>query len=139
MLSILALAEIIKKKKKKKENMHIRDLFSFKKKNHYSQIHPALQQIPTHSTLELCLLWLALDRDITSQNCFITLLFLFSRDADSRKGTFCPFCVPIHKKKKKKKKNTLGLVNRPNDISLSRANQSQAKFKSAVGRNLLQS
>ena len=32
-----------------------------------------------------------------------------------------------------------GLVNRPNDISLSRANQSQAKFKSAVGGNLLQS
>ena len=31
------------------------------------------------------------------------------------------------------------LDNRPNDISLSRANQSQAKFKSAVGRNLLQS
>ena len=27
--------------------------------------------------------------------------FLFSRDADSRKGTLCPFCVPIHKKKKK--------------------------------------
>ena len=33
----------------------------------------------------------------------------------------------------------LGLVNHPNDISLSRTNQSQAKFKSAVGRNLLQS
>ena len=33
----------------------------------------------------------------------------------------------------------LGLVNRPNDISLSRTNQSQAKFKSAVGGNLLQS
>ena len=32
-----------------------------------------------------------------------------------------------------------GLVNRPNDISLSRASQSQAKFKSAVGGNLLQS
>ena len=32
-----------------------------------------------------------------------------------------------------------GLVNCPNGISLSRANQSQAKFKSAVGRNLLQS
>ena len=40
-------------------------------------------------------------------NCFIlyiTLLFLFSRDADSRKGTLCPFCVPIHKKKIKSKK-----------------------------------
>ena len=40
------------------------------------------------------------------QNCFIlyiTLLFLFSRDADSRKGSLCPFCVPSHKKKKKKK------------------------------------
>ena len=39
------------------------------------------------------------------QNCFIlyiTLLFLFSRHADSRKGTLCLFCVPIHKKKKKK-------------------------------------
>ena len=24
------------------------------------------------------------------------------RDADLRKGTLCPFCVPIHKKKKKK-------------------------------------
>ena len=34
-------------------------------------------------------------------NCFITLLFLFSRDADLRKGTLCPFCIPIHKKKKK--------------------------------------
>ena len=33
----------------------------------------------------------------------------------------------------------LGLVNRPNDIALSRANQSQAKSKSAVGGNLLQS
>ena len=33
----------------------------------------------------------------------------------------------------------LGLVNRPNNISLSRANQSQAKFKSVVGGNLLQS
>ena len=33
----------------------------------------------------------------------------------------------------------LGLVNLPNDISLSRANQSQAKFKKAVGGNLLQS
>ena len=33
----------------------------------------------------------------------------------------------------------LVLVNRPNDISLSRADQSQAKFKSAVGGNLLQS
>ena len=33
----------------------------------------------------------------------------------------------------------LGLVNRPSDISLSRANQSQAKFKSGVGGNLLQS
>ena len=33
----------------------------------------------------------------------------------------------------------LGLVNRPDDISLSRANQSQVKCKSAVGRNLLQS
>ena len=30
-------------------------------------------------------------------------------------------------------------VNRPNDISLLRANQSQAKFKSAVGGNLLRS
>ena len=33
----------------------------------------------------------------------------------------------------------MGLVNRPNDVSLSRGNQSQAKFKSAVDRNLLQS
>ena len=33
----------------------------------------------------------------------------------------------------------LGLVNSPNDLSLSIANQSQAKFKSAVGGNLLQS
>ena len=37
------------------------------------------------------------------------------------------------------KRHTLGLVNRPNDISLSRANQPQAKFKNAVGKNLLQS
>ena len=33
----------------------------------------------------------------------------------------------------------VGLVNCLNDISLSSANQSQAKFKSAVGGNLLQS
>ena len=33
---------------------------------YYSQIHPALQQIPAHSTPELCLWWLTLDRDITS-------------------------------------------------------------------------
>ena len=32
----------------------------------------------------------------------------------------------------------LELVNRSNDISLSRADQSQAKFKSAVGGNLPQ-
>ena len=32
----------------------------------YSQIHPALQLISPHSTLELCLWWLAFDRDITS-------------------------------------------------------------------------
>ena len=31
---------------------------------------------------------------------YITLLFLFSRNANSRKGTLCPFCVPIDKKKK---------------------------------------
>ena len=31
---------------------------------YYTQIHPALQPIPAHSTLELCLWWLALDRDI---------------------------------------------------------------------------
>ena len=37
------------------------------------------------------------------------------------------------------KRHTFGPVNRPNNISLSRANQSQAKFKSAVGGNLLQS
>ena len=41
---------------------------------------------------------------LNESNCFITLLFLFSRDADLRKGTLCPFCIPIHKKKKKKKK-----------------------------------
>ena len=33
---------------------------------------------------------------------FITLLFLFLRDAESRKGTLYTFCVPIHKKKMKK-------------------------------------
>ena len=33
---------------------------------HYSQIHPALQQISAHSILELCLWWLTLDGDITS-------------------------------------------------------------------------
>ena len=38
--------------------------------------------------------------DILS-TCFI--LFLFLRDADSRKGTLCPFYVPDHKKKGKKK------------------------------------
>ena len=30
------------------------------------------------------------------------LSFPFLRDADSRKGTLCPFCVPIHIKKRKK-------------------------------------
>ena len=39
-----------------------------------------------------------LEQEIVRPSC--RLLFLFSRDADSRKGTFCPFCVPIHKKKK---------------------------------------
>ena len=37
------------------------------------------------------------------QNCFIlyiTLLFLFSKDADSRRGALCPFRVPINNKKK---------------------------------------
>ena len=32
---------------------------------------------------------------------FHCLSFPFPRDADSRKGTLYPFCVPIHKKKKK--------------------------------------
>ena len=37
--------------------------------------------------------------------CFILVIaFLFLRDADSRKGTLCPFYVPIHKKKERKKK-----------------------------------
>ena len=52
---------------------------------------------------------------ITLFRCFLLTLFRyfiklfyytsfpFSRDADSRKGTFCPFWVPIHKRKKKKK------------------------------------
>ena len=52
-------------------------------------------------TLFRCFL-LTLFRYFIKKN-FITLLFLFSRDADSRKGTLCPFCVPIHKKKKQKK------------------------------------
>ena len=30
---------------------------------------------------------------------FHCLSFPFPRDADSRKGSLCPFCVPIHKKK----------------------------------------
>ena len=33
--------------------------------------------------------------------CFIPVIaffFLFIRDTDLRKGTLCPFCVPIHKK-----------------------------------------
>ena len=33
---------------------------------------------------------------------FIAFLFLFLSDADWRKGTLCPFCVPIHKKKKER-------------------------------------
>ena len=33
----------------------------------------------------------------------LAFLFRFLRDADLRKGTLCPFCVPFHKKKKKKK------------------------------------
>ena len=49
---------------------------------------------------------------ITLFRCFLLTLFryfiqlfyytsfLFSRDADLRKGTLCPFCIPIHKKKK---------------------------------------
>ena len=35
-------------------------------------------------------------------NCF-TFLFLFMRDADSRKGTTCPFSVPIRKEKEEEK------------------------------------
>ena len=31
---------------------------------------------------------------------FHCLSFPFPRDADSRKGSLCPFCVPIHKKKR---------------------------------------
>ena len=45
--------------------------------------------------------------------CFINLFYSFHclsfpslRDADSRKGTLCPFCVPIHMKKKKKENNS---------------------------------
>ena len=34
---------------------------------------------------------------------YYTSFPFFSRDADLRKGTLCPFCIPIHKKKKKKK------------------------------------
>ena len=34
---------------------------------------------------------------------FIAFLFLSLRDADSKKGTLCPFCVPILRKKKTKK------------------------------------
>ena len=34
---------------------------------------------------------------------FIAFLFFFLRDADSRKATLCPSCVPIHRKKKKRK------------------------------------
>ena len=30
---------------------------------------------------------------------FHCLSFSFLKDIDSRKGTLCPFCVPIHKKK----------------------------------------
>ena len=37
--------------------------------------------------------------------CFILVIaFLFLRDADSRKGTLCLFCVPIHKKREKKER-----------------------------------
>ena len=35
----------------------------------------------------------------------ITFLFLFLRDADSRKGTIYLFCIPFLKKEKKKKKS----------------------------------
>ena len=45
---------------------------------------------------------------ITLFRCYINLIysfhclfFHFLRDADYRKGTLCPFCVPIHKRKKK--------------------------------------
>ena len=38
-----------------------------------------------------------------SFHCF---LFLFLKDADSRKGTLCPFCVPIHKKKNRVKRGS---------------------------------
>ena len=33
----------------------------------------------------------------------ISFLFSFLKDTDSRKGTICPFCVPIHEKKRKKR------------------------------------
>ena len=44
---------------------------------------------------------------ITLFYSFHCLSFPFLRDTDSRKGTLCPFCVPIHKTSKKKKKKHL--------------------------------
>ena len=60
----------IKYKILRKYERNVRKIFTLIKleahPRHYSQIHPTLQQIPAHSTLELCLWWLALDRDITA-------------------------------------------------------------------------
>ena len=58
------IRKIEEKKYISHSSLHFTDLLN---SCHYSQIHPALQQIPAHSTLELCLWWLALDRDITSR------------------------------------------------------------------------
>ena len=63
-------------------------------------------------TSPVCLYSSLLDCDIASvpRILIVTNFFfctegtLMHRDADLRKGTLCPFCVPIHKKKKKKKK-----------------------------------
>ena len=48
-------------------------------------------------------------------NLFIAFLFLFLflRDTDSRKGTLCPFCVPIHKKEKRKSLPIAEITARP--------------------------
>ena len=39
----------------------------------------------------------------------ITFLFIFLRDADSRKGALCPFCVPIHKEEEEEEKKNINL------------------------------
>ena len=68
--------------------------FSFFKRQVYHHLRDQMACFFYYPFLDILFLCLIL---------LIAFLFLFLRDADSRKGTLCPFCIPIHQKKKEKK------------------------------------